>query len=846
MKSFSALLISIVVLAAPVAAQDTLDWDINNLDEPVSLLETGNNSSTIQTVRLVNDAEGEPITPANFTSKEDFEYNYSGNISSMEHLQNGYWYANLTTIQENTTIEYQLVRSDGSSTIEENLTETLDVGNLSVELMNDFNGYVKPGEDVRLQANVTDTWNDTNEDDATVEAYVTNGTWTGKLGKLGYSPSTEEYSLQVEMPDHANSSYIIHINASASGQGYNKPYGSTSDVFDTYPRSTGKIAYLNASSGCDNSSFFTECGRNAEIETGYNMTAFEASDVELAVKAPLKNGTMRTLDTFSMDENSLWETEFQLPELNTSKYQEKVSMVYNASVNEDQLLTRYNVTYIDYRLSDASENSVQQTEDFLMRFSIEEPFTGNAVDLSEMEEVNATIYDPNGDIFRNYSIGEISFFSNTGFYGKNVYFSRDAENGTYRLNVTTTDSYNSTKSFEQPFNVGEVSSTFNTTDEIEFEFMDLLEHERMFNVTNQKSANLTLNVTLSEELENVTTVNGGENLSLNASETENFTVVFDPVNKTDIDGEITLTDETAGFSEEIDVEIGEPACGLIDGRLCVNSGEWMNVTASERGTVEESFWVQDPREGNLSVTLAEDDTADVFTVSPSGFELNESQEVNVSFDVQEPGNFTGAITVSSENYSVTVQTFLESNVQSLEAAVNVPNSIDLGTVTTGESVTRTITVDNTGDLEVYSTQVQSSTFDVSTENTTIPAGQSRELDLSFSSVEEGSGTVELVSFTSEDTIYSTIPVSTTLESGYMGGDEDDGANGFNGSDNSLNGSDDNSPGDSLSNDEQEESSGSGILILIAVVVFILLLAGFVLYTSYIPEKGDPLYSVLGE
>ena len=42
-----------------------------------------------------------------------------------------------------------------------------------------------------------------------------------------------------------------------------------------------------------------------------------------------------------------------------------------------------------------------------------------------------------------------------------------------------------------------------------------------------------------------------------------------------------------------------------------------------------------------------------------------------------------------------------------------------------------------------------------------------------------------------------------------------------------------------------EGSGAGILPII-IVVFILLLAGFIFYTSYIPEPGDPLYEYLGE
>lgn len=842
MKNFSALMVSLIILIAPAAAADTLDWDINDLDEPTSLTDLGNNSTTSQIVRLVEDSSGDPISPENFTSKEDFEYNYSGSIGDMEYLQNGYWYANFTAVQNNTTMEYQLIRSDGSTTTEENRTETFNVGNLTVEFRNDFKGYVKPGEEVRLKANVTDAWNDTNEENADVDAYVTNGSWSNKLGDLGYSSSEELYSLVVEMPEQANSSYVLHINATSTGQGYNDSYGSTSNVFDTYSRSTGKIEYLNASSGCNNSSFFNECARGASIDVGYNMTVFDASAVELAIKAPWENGTMKTLSTKDMSDNGLWETTIEMPDLNTSKYQEKISLVFNASVNNDQLINRYNISYATYKLSDASENSVQTTQDFDMRISIEKPFTGDAVDRSRLNEVNATVYDPNGDVFKTFSLSELEFYENTGFYGKDVYIPNDAENGTYKLNVTTWDIYNLSKTFEEPFTVGEIGSTFNTTGDIDFEYMDFLAHEKTFNVTNLKSTNLTLNVTLSDGIENITTVNDGENLSLNASSTENFTVVFKPDEIKNYDGEIVLTDESSSFEEEIQVELNAPDCEIIDGRLCIDHGRWINATAEERGTVNKTLMVKDYREGNVSVNISEiTDEGSSFEVSPADFQLNETKQVTVGFKADEPGNFTGKFEISTDNYTVEMWTSLTSNVEAQESSVSIPSSIDLGAVTRGNDVSKAIEVENTGDLEVQSLSVESSTYDVLVENITVKPGRIRTADLKFSDVQSGSGQITIVSKTSDETIRTTVPVSTTLSSPYI--DENDTQNSFN---DSVDTGEETEGSDTDVRNSTQSSSSSELLVPIAASVFIILLAGFVLYTSYIPEEGDPLYSVLGE
>ncbi|EGQ43192.1 MAG: hypothetical protein J07AB43_11820 [Candidatus Nanosalina sp. J07AB43] len=46
-------------------------------------------------------------------------------------------------------------------------------------------------------------------------------------------------------------------------------------------------------------------------------------------------------------------------------------------------------------------------------------------------------------------------------------------------------------------------------------------------------------------------------------------------------------------------------------------------------------------------------------------------------------------------------------------------------------------------------------------------------------------------------------------------------------------------------DSSSSGGGGGILILIILLIIVLGI-GFVVYTSYIPEEGDPLYDVLGE
>jgi hypothetical protein len=54
------------------------------------------------------------------------------------------------------------------------------------------------------------------------------------------------------------------------------------------------------------------------------------------------------------------------------------------------------------------------------------------------------------------------------------------------------------------------------------------------------------------------------------------------------------------------------------------------------------------------------------------------------------------------------------------------------------------------------------------------------------------------------------------------------------------------PGQTDPGNTDEGGGGLGLIIVFAIILLLILLAGFVVYTSYYPEEGDPLYDVLGE
>ncbi len=876
-------------------------WSINDLDESHSHDVTSNSTETKQLVRLL-DNDNDPVNSSGLEdSGWDFKWAYNDTYDSnantetgfMQHLAEGYWYANFSAKHINGSMEYELIPGDPDSD-EINVTEKIGTGNLTVEVQNDFSKQYKAGKEISIEVNVTNIWDGADEDSANVDIYFTNGTWTSGLVSLGYNSNKDLYTNNVELPSKTNSTYITHINATHSGASYNNANGSQSLTLETFPAIEGELAYLNTTGGCNNNSMFTECERDAEIDIGFNITSSSADNVNMTMMLNNTTSGNWEVDTEKrLSENSgLFETSLTIPDIDTSEYDNKIMLRFNAT-NEDRefVLTR-NLTYRSFTIRDRGSPTAYQGSDYTVELLFARYFSLSPLNSTRFTNASIDVSYPDGDTLTSFDMGDMSYDESSGLFTRDVSIPSDAENGTYDIDVEAFNTYSFKNTFNSKFTVEDIQASFNTSGDISTEIDKTGVHEINLTMTSKVNTDKTLSVDIDDSIENITEVDGGGGVDLDAEEMREVPIEFNITTVDDYSGEITFTDDDIGFSETIDVEIDSPTCLTRETVLCLqdHSG-WLNVTSDERGHVEETLTLLYLGDKNGSTDIeasVSGDVADYLEFDNSSFELSDSREVVLNYTVDEPGNFTGEVTFEGDEESISFDTKLWADIEARETGLDAPGEIDLGYLPSGDSITKTIEISNTGTLEIEDITASSSEYTVSMSSTDLAEDETSEVDLSFESVGTESGTVTLEGTTSEDNISSQISVTATpvdnyaertseleqrvidlssqvnssnlqsqlqnvetmipqIETAYNSGNYEEAQQQFQEAQSILDSvasQAQSSPGGTTQTNGQTGGGGGGIIALIASLIVVLLI-GFIAYTSIIPEEGDPLYNVLG-
>lgn len=883
-------------------ASASSNWNLNTFGEPYNLLDVSNDSKTVKPVNLT-DNDGNYVDESTLENDDaGLFYNYNASREKeveMQHLAKGFYYAEFRPNHtEGEFIEYEL-EDDSSGGFETNQTEQMNIGNITVEIETDFSGQVDPDRNFDLKVNTTDEANDTFEDNADTDLYITNITWTSNIVDLANEEQDTYWKNFGNSFDLAHdSSYIVTANASYSSASYINPDGSNSMVFQTSPALEGEIEYLNASSGgCNNNSFFDECERGAEIDTGFNVTGSSASQVNLSLMAEDDSGNWHVLEFQELtEEEGIYNGTVTFPDVNTSKYSDTVRFEYNATGSEGQeFIEARNVTSKSFKVQDRSSTQVDQGETHDVELLLANYFSLDSLDMSRFDNGSITLEEPDGETFEEFNLSDMTYSSESGLFEYPVSIPGDAETGSYDLHAEIYNIYGEKKALDSAFNVKDVDATFNVTDNFERDVNKTGTHEYNVTVNSESSSSIELMAEIDGEIENMTQVNDGENITLPASGKE-VELQFNVSSVDDYEGEITLVDTSSNYNQTIDVELEAPECDLRDGSLCIRDTDdgWENVTATETGDVERAVEVMYLGEKNSSIDVDAVTTGEIssyLSVNPVVFSLNQThdtRQIDLTFSPGARGNFSGEV-VFSNGDEVSLKTWLEANIDSQDQSISVTTSLDLGYLESGGSVTETVEIENTGSSEVESLSVSSIDYDATVESISIPAGESRSVDLTLSNIEAESGSVTLTAETSAGSIERTISITANpvpdyservseledrianlesraeseetvsrleelslqlsdIESAYNSGDYQAAEQNFNQVQSQLD-SIESEIGSSSTGPQTGNTGGSGggaPVIPIAVGLFVLLLIGFVAYTSVELEEGDPLYGLLGE
>lgn len=329
-------------------------------------------------------------------------------------------------------------------------------------------------------------------------------------------------------------------------------------------------------------------------------------------------------------------------------------------------------------------------------------------------------------------------------------------------------------------------------------------------------------------------------------------------------------------------------------------------TFSEEFTVS-SIWTE---EEDVSIDIAlTGDITEVAGLSETEIETTGSEVISIQYDIEDQGTFTGQVTVTSEGEELSFPVAAESNVQELETGLTIsPTSFDFGHIPAGENVADTLEIENTGTLELTDFDLESDYVIEADDIADLEPEASTEIDFTITEPQQQSGDIVVEASSEEESVSSTAGVSLTIvtpeddmideirstvgdlrsraqegdvlddltevetqissiETAYSQGDYQEAEQTYQTAQSDLNSiegtieinerdrENQNQGGEEPGTGPQpptngagtggDDGGGGGILVFLILLILVLG-AGFVVYTSYYPEEGDPLYSLLGE
>jgi len=256
---------------------------------------------------------------------------------------------------------------------------------------------------------------------------------------------------------------------------------------------------------------------------------------------------------------------------------------------------------------------------------------------------------------------------------------------------------------------------------------------------------------------------------LNPGTSSTFTVQFTPKAAGKFAGSVSVLTNTAAVSAELPVT-GDVASAKLAISVGPSSLSFGTVTADK--TVSQNVTLTNT--GNTDVTVSS------VKVSGTGFSLtgwsspvqlasSQSVTVDVQFDPKASGNYTGSLMVSSDASDSSVAVPLSGAVASTTQAISVgPSSLSFGTVTADKTVSRNVTLTNTGntDVTVSSVKVSGTGFSLTgwSSPVQLAASQSVTVDVQFDPKASGNYTGSLMVSSDASDSSVAVPLSGAVAS----------------------------------------------------------------------------------
>ena len=431
-------------------------------------------------------------------------------------------------------------------------------------------------------------------------------------------------------------------------------------------------------------------------------------------------------------------------------------------------------------------------------------------------------------------------------------------------------------------------------------------YTRQIMVDNLLDDQNTVNVNLSDSLVNITeNFDETVNIPAQGNSTANFSFRIEELQ--DRNGEITFTEDETGISQSVEVSIDTPECQVKSPDLCVTNTDRLEAETGQRENISMNLDVLNTgyRESRRQVDISVSGNISSHVSVQNSSEFTDSAQLPLDMIAMAPGNYSGTLSLETSGGVLEIPLELSANFEELEAVIELmPQEVDLGTVPNGNDKSiENIRVENTGTVNLQNVSFTSSSYTLEqSSDEELQEGDSRNYTLTFKSVESVEGQVEVTAHSEDQTVSRTLQVSgstvkpvssmksdisseisslrtrassssamtqltevetqiSSIQTSWDKGNYQEAKNKYQsamsdlsaveaqiqsnsqGSSQTGTGSD---SGTGQEQSSQEDSGGGGGIIIVLFLLILILGAGFVLYTSYYPEEGDPLYDVLGD
>ena len=900
-------------------------WEFEPYTGDLNVGNLSQNSSSIILTDLKTSGNDVHLNPDNINNlREDGSYarveykvlNNSNPVTVTEPLSYseklGSWYGDIETnysemsyvnFTANGTAEGEISDSNQEATF----SYDVNVGNYTVELIDNNLPYgmsdeFKAERQMKPDVRIRNTTGDIIEE-ASVKLYFHDTTAREEVFSLDNYNEDEGYyfNAEVDTPTDTNSTYVMRIVAENQSEGL---YGSQSFFVDTAPAIKGNTTVLESADNCDDEEMVSHCEVNTTLDVEFGVTAAYAEYVNATVygfnsttgdKEILTEVEMNSVSDSGYDTEKYgqyFESEAVIPDINTSEWDQQAQVQIH-SWNIDR---SYNETYpIDletFRIEDRSNPTALTGRTHEIRLRLGKYFSLSGYGPERFQSLETVLSGPEEEYYFDKS--NLTYDSSSNVFTSELLINANASEATYNLETTAVDIFGEEKTRDTSLTVEDIEQTFEVTDEVNLEYQENGEFQESLEFENMLDTAMTVKVNSDSE-----TIIMDEEISLEPNEEASIDYTVNRTVEEDELINVVFEDNSTGYFVETEFNVESPDCGATVEGLCVEETE----ISSE---------IEDPQEYNETVTVTNNDedpvTANIsvegnitdLTEVQERIEVTDTEELDMLVRPYTSGYYNGSLVLSVNDSEASIPVSFDVNIEEIERSLSVdPESLDLGTLGAGESVTETFTVENTGSEMVEGLMVSSNDMSVESEEYDLESGDEQEIDVTFVSPETGeikfSGssigreanvTAEVTANTVEDVTENTDRLndrisdlrdrtdSTDIENRltevetmisqintqWESGDYEQAQSTFDDAQSRLNDIDsdistqdsqdpenpDNSQEGTQDEQNEESSGGLPILPILAILTVLMMVGGFIFYESYIPEEGDPLYGVMGE